>query len=81
MRYANEAIDQLKAEDPRCVLRMGAALANAAKGFREVMGSEGTEGVRFPVASQARREAGFTPAEIQRAADLSETVQRETTEE
>jgi hypothetical protein len=50
---------------------MGAALSQAAQAFREVMGSEATEGVRYPVAAQARAEAGFKPEEIRLAADLS----------
>ena len=74
VRFANEAIATLKQRDPKCILQMGAALTAASKAFREVMGKEGTEGVRYPVAAGAREEAGFKAQEIQLAADLSETL-------
>ena len=77
VRFANAAIELLRARDPRCVLHMGQALAAAAKAFRMVMGREATEGVRYPVATHARGEAGFTASEIQRAADLAASLRPE----
>jgi uncharacterized ferritin-like protein (DUF455 family) len=65
VRFANEWIRRLIREDPRNVLRMGAAMTGAAKAFKQVMGSEGTEGVSYPFDRQARLEAGFTPSEVE----------------
>ncbi len=74
VRFANAAIAVLKARDPRQLLSMGAGLTQAAKAFREVMGREGTEGVQFPVADEARREAGFGRDEIRMAGELAEQL-------
>jgi rubrerythrin len=74
VRFANEAIATLKGRDAKSLLHMGAALTAASKAFREVMGSEATAGVRYPVAAQAREEAGFRPQEIKLAGDLSEAL-------
>jgi uncharacterized ferritin-like protein (DUF455 family) len=68
VRFANEYIRQAIRRDPRNVLRMGAAMTTAAKAFKQVMGSEGTEGVGFPTDRQARLEAGFTESEVTLAA-------------
>jgi hypothetical protein len=67
VRYANEYIRRQIREDPRMVLRMGSAMTEAAKAFRQVMGSEGTEGVSYPIDQQARLEAGFSAQEVQMA--------------
>jgi uncharacterized ferritin-like protein (DUF455 family) len=64
VRFANEWIRRLIQEDPRNVLRMGAAMTAAAKAFKQVMGTEGTEGVSYPIDQRARLEAGFTPSEV-----------------
>jgi uncharacterized ferritin-like protein (DUF455 family) len=64
VRYANEYIRRQIREDPRMVLRMGAAMTEAAKAFKQVMGSEGTEGVSYAIDRQARLEAGFTTDEV-----------------
>ena len=74
VRFANEAIRALTKRDPRSLLHMGAALTAAEEAFAEVMGKEGTEGARRPVASQARSEAGFTEREITIAGDLASVV-------
>lgn len=74
VRFANECIRQAMRRDPRTVLRIGAALDAASKAFRWVMGSEGTEGIEYPVASSARLEAGFHSDEVQLAADLVNVV-------
>jgi uncharacterized ferritin-like protein (DUF455 family) len=73
VRFANAAIAQLKSRDPKHLLSMGAALTQAVKGFREVMGSEGTEGAHKAV-SQARKEAGFSDAEIRLTGEVTELV-------
>jgi uncharacterized ferritin-like protein (DUF455 family) len=72
VRFANTAIAELRARDPRQLLAMGAALSRAAQAFREVMGREGTEGAHVRVAVQAREEAGFGRDEIQAADELAE---------
>jgi uncharacterized ferritin-like protein (DUF455 family) len=64
VRYANEYIRRRIREDPRTVLHMGSAMTEAAKAFKQVMGSEGTEGVSYPVDERARLEAGFTAQEV-----------------
>jgi len=73
VRFANAAIAELKSRDPAHLLSMGAALTQAVKGFREVMGSEGTEGAHKRV-SQARKEAGFSDAEIRLTDEVTELV-------
>jgi uncharacterized ferritin-like protein (DUF455 family) len=74
VRFANAAIAALNARDPRHLLRMGAALTQAAQGFREVMGTEGTEGAHRRVSGEARREAGFSAEEIRLADQLAERL-------
>lgn len=71
VRFANTWIRRALKEDPRTILRMGEALTAAAEAFRIVMGREGTDGVEYPAATQARLEAGFTGAEVQLAAELA----------
>jgi uncharacterized ferritin-like protein (DUF455 family) len=66
VRFANEWIRRAIEEDPRTVLQMGEALSMAAKGFSQVMGTEATEGVRYPADRQARLEAGFSQEEVDR---------------
>jgi uncharacterized ferritin-like protein (DUF455 family) len=74
VRFANEAVRTLASRDPRTVLHMGAALTAAAEAFAAVMGREGVEGARTPVAADARSEAGFTPREIQMAGELASAM-------
>ncbi len=71
VRFANAWIRKALKDDPRIILRMGAALDAAARAFRIVMGREGTEGVEYPAATQARLEAGFTSEETRRASELA----------
>ena len=52
------------------MLEIGSALARASKAFHQVMGSQGTEGVSFAADFAARREAGFTDAEVGMAVQL-----------
>src|SRR5262245_54857348 len=70
VRFANDWINAATRLDARSVLEIGAALAGASKAFREVMGSEGTEGVSYAADFAARREAGFTDAEVGMAVQL-----------
>jgi uncharacterized ferritin-like protein (DUF455 family) len=74
VRFANSAISELKSRDPAHLLSMGAALTQAGKAFREVMGTEGIEGAHRPVAGEARREAGFSDQEIRAADQLAEKL-------
>jgi uncharacterized ferritin-like protein (DUF455 family) len=71
VRFANAWIRRKLKEEPRALLQMGTALTVAAAAFRLVMGSEGTDGVEYPAASQARREAGFTDDEVRQVSDLA----------
>ena len=64
VRYANEYIRRVIREDPRTVLRVGSAMTQAAKAFKQVMGREGTEGVGYPIDQTARLDAGFTADEV-----------------
>jgi uncharacterized ferritin-like protein (DUF455 family) len=65
VRFANEWLRQMIARSPRTVLEIGTALTSASRGFAEVMGSEGTEGVVYPINVEGRLDAGFTEAEVQ----------------
>jgi uncharacterized ferritin-like protein (DUF455 family) len=71
VRFANEWIRKALKEDPRNALRMGAAMTMAAKAFKQVMESEGTEGVGYPTDRQGRLEAGFTETEVELAAQAA----------
>ena len=79
VRFANAWIRKALKEDPRTVLRIGGALKGAAEAFRLVMGTEGTEGVAYPPAIQARREAGFTEDELRRLGELADERSRRAT--
>lgn len=71
VRFANAWIRKKLKEEPRTILQMGTAMNAAAAAFRLVMGSEGTDGVEYPAALQARREAGFTEEEVRQVAELA----------
>ena len=71
VRFANEWIRKALKEDPRVVMRIGTAMHAAAIAFRLVMGTEGTEGVDYPPAVQARRDAGFTEDELRHLSELA----------
>jgi uncharacterized ferritin-like protein (DUF455 family) len=64
VRFANEWIRAAIQKDPRNVLRMGMAMTAAEKAFAQVMGTEGTEGIRYAADRDGRLEAGFTSEEI-----------------
>jgi uncharacterized ferritin-like protein (DUF455 family) len=72
VRFANEFINAATQQSPRSVLDIGIALAQASKAFRQVMGSEGTEGVNYPADTAARREAGFSDNEVGLAIQLQQ---------
>ena len=67
VRFANEWIRKNIQRDRRCLLQIGAALTATSIAFAEVMGTEGTEGVSYPIDEQGRRDAGFTSDEIRDA--------------
>ena len=70
VRFANDWINAATRQNPRSVLEIGVALAGASKAFRQVMGAEGTEGATYAADFAARREAGFTDAEVGLAVEL-----------
>jgi uncharacterized ferritin-like protein (DUF455 family) len=76
VRFANDWIQSVTRKDPRGVLEIGAALHAASRGFQQVMGDEGTAGVRYPADMAGRREAGFTDAEVQLASRLQARAER-----
>jgi len=71
VRFANLWIRKALKDEPRTILRIGVALDAASRAFRIVMGREGTEGIEYPAATQARLEAGFTNEEIRQASALA----------
>jgi len=72
VRFANEFINSATRQNPRSVLDIGIALAQASKAFHQVMGAEATEGVSYPADSAARREAGFNDSEVGLAIQLQQ---------
>ena len=58
-------------ENPRELLSIGKAMVKAAEGFRDVMGSEGTDGIYYPTDRIGRTEAGFTEEEVALDSELS----------
>ncbi|GAB3778011.1 hypothetical protein GCM10028796_57840 [Ramlibacter monticola] len=74
VRFANEWLRKLIRDDPRQLLDMSKTLGRAARGFRYVMGNEGTEGVYYPTDRLARLEAGFTEDEVKTASELGTQV-------
>ena len=65
VRYANDWIRRLTDQiGPRAVVDLAAAVSQANRAFQVVAGDAV---VRYPVAEQVRREAGFTDAEIEAA--------------
>ena len=74
VRFANEWLRELIRQDPRQLLDMSKTLGRATRGFKEVMGHGGTDGVYYPTARSARLEAGFTEEEVKLASDLGKQV-------
>ncbi len=73
VRFANEWLRRAIGDDPRTLLRIGAAMSSASKAFASVMGNEGTEGVAYPIDRAARLEAGFNDEEVDVADRLAST--------
>jgi hypothetical protein len=71
VRFANEWLRRMIRGQPRQLLDMGQTMARAAQAFKQVMGSEGTDGVYYPTDRSARLEAGFTEDEIALATKLA----------
>jgi uncharacterized ferritin-like protein (DUF455 family) len=64
VRFANEWIRKSVRDDPRNVLRIATALTEATRAFHQVMGEEGTSGIKYARYREGRLEAGFLPEEI-----------------
>ncbi len=72
VRFANEWLRRTIRESPRELLRMGATMTLAARGFEQVMGKEATTGVHYPTDRLGRIEAGFTEKEVDLAAQFAD---------
>ena len=66
VRFANEYLRNAIAGNPRVALDVAAALTEASSAFAEVFGAAAQQ-IRYDVSAEARREAGFLPAEIRAA--------------
>jgi len=71
VRFANAWLRRTIREHPRALLEMGKAMTRAAKAFKDVMGTEGTEGIYYPTDGASRVEAGFTEDEVALDAELA----------
>jgi len=74
VRFANEWLRATIRDDPHQLLDMGRTMARAARAFKWVMGTEGTEGVYYPTDRPARLEAGFSEEEVGLASELAKRV-------
>lgn len=72
VRFANEWLRRTLRGNPRALMEMSRTLARAAKGFAQVMGSEGTDGAWYPTDRPSRLEAGFTEEEVTLASELAQ---------
>jgi uncharacterized ferritin-like protein (DUF455 family) len=72
VRFANKWIRSWIQKDKRCLLAIGSALTATSIAFAEVMGSEGTDGVSYPIDAAGRLDAGFTPDEVRVAVEIQE---------
>ena len=71
VRFANAWLRRTLREDPRQLLEMGKAMTRAARAFKQVMGTEGTEGIYYPTDRASRVEAGFTEEEVALDSELA----------
>lgn len=71
VRFANAWLRRKIRDDPRALLEMGKTMTRAAQAFKEVMGTEGTDGVYYPTDRASRIEAGFTEQEVALDAQLA----------
>ena len=76
VRFANEWVRRTIRDNPRELLRMGAAMSMAAKAFEQVMGKEATQGIHYPTDRPGRIEAGFTEQEVDLATELAQRAAR-----
>ena len=76
VRFANEWLRRTIRDNPRELLRMGAAMTLAARAFEQVMGREATDGVSYPTARLGRIEAGFTEQEVDFEIELAQRATR-----
>ena len=74
VRFANEWVHRMIHADPREMLQMSKAMTRAAEAFRQVMGSEGTDGVYYPTDRPSRLEAGFAEEEVELASEAARRV-------
>ncbi|HYH07657.1 MAG TPA: DUF455 family protein [Thermoanaerobaculia bacterium] len=70
VRFANDYIHKCIQRDRRTLLEIGNALTAASVAFAEVMGTEGTDGVAYPIDEAGRLDAGFTPDEVRAALEI-----------
>jgi len=72
IRFANEYLRQQFAKTPRAGLQIAQALGRAAQAFAQVFAGGGTLVDTYGVAVEARREAGFSEAEVAVAVRMSD---------
>jgi len=68
VRFANDYIRDAVHKNPRLAIRMGIALDQASRAFRQIMGEDGTKVTKYTVDAEARLEAGFQASEVHTAA-------------
>jgi uncharacterized ferritin-like protein (DUF455 family) len=76
VRIANEYIQDCARREPRVVMRIGAALAQATAIFRQVFGDKGEAGDKYLPSAEGRSEAGFSAQEIDVALRIAEERRR-----
>jgi len=69
VRFANNYIARMAKDSPRSVMDVGRAMDYAHKPFRQVMGQEAMESVKYLTNEKGRLEAGFNPEEVRAAAE------------
>ncbi len=71
IRFANDWIHDQITRHPRSILAMAKALTLGARAFAQVFAGGGAEVTKYGVATAERREAGFTPEEVELAGRLA----------
>jgi len=72
VRFANEYINARAKSHPLDLLAMSRALSQCTKGFQQVFAGGGTNSTSYGIAEEWRVEAGFSPAEIEVAVEMSD---------
>ena len=72
VRFANEYIRAQVKKQPRLILSLSRALAQAARAFEQTWAGGGTKQIKYRIAQEARAEAGFQAGEIELAVQLNE---------